>query len=99
MIDLHKVEGFEWDKGNARKNEKHGITQAEAEQIFANEPLLVLQDEKHSHDEQRFHALGITNEKRLLHVTFTLRYNGTKIRVISARSMHLKERRAYEQEA
>lgn len=99
MIDLQKVEGFEWDKGNARKNEKHGITQAEAEQIFANDPLLVLQDEKHSRDEQRFHALGMTNERRLLHVTFTLRHSGTKIRVISARNMHFKERRAYDQEA
>jgi len=28
--------------GNARKNEKHGVTQAEAEQVFVNEPLLLL---------------------------------------------------------
>ncbi len=34
MIDLDKIEGFDWDAGNARKSEKHGITQAEAEQIF-----------------------------------------------------------------
>jgi len=42
-------------------------------------------------------ALGKTNEERLLHVTFTFRGNGTRIRIISARSMHRKERSIYEQ--
>lgn len=95
MIDLQRAEGFEWDPGNARKNEKHGVTQAEAEQVFVNDPLLLLPDNKHSY-EPRFYALGKTNEARLLHVTFTLRGNGTKIRIISARSMHRKERSIYE---
>lgn len=98
MIDWQTIEGFEWDEGNARKNEKHGVTQSEAEQVFMNEPLLVLPDEKHNVDETRFHALGKTDGGRLLHVTFTLRSEGAKIRVISARSMHFKERRRYEQE-
>ncbi|TAN38205.1 MAG: BrnT family toxin [Nitrospirae bacterium] len=97
MIDLHRVEGFEWDPGNARKNEKHGVTQAEAEQIFVNEPLLLLADDKHSHREARFYALGKTNEERLLHISFTFRGNGTRIRIISARPMHRKERSIYEQ--
>ena len=26
MIDLTLIEGFEWDEGNARKNEKHDET-------------------------------------------------------------------------
>lgn len=98
-MDFKIVEGFDWDSGNARKNEKHGVTQAEAEQIFVNDPLLILPDDKHSLGEPRFQALGKTNDGRLLHVTFTLRSNKTKIRVISARSMHVKERRRYEQEA
>lgn len=96
MFDLQKIEGFDWDTGNARKSEKHRVTQGEAEQIFFNEPLLVLPDEKHSHSESRFHALGKTSEGRLLHITFTLRYEETKIRVISARDMHYKERNYYE---
>ena len=42
MIDLARVEGFEWDDGNSRKSaEKHGVSQAEAEQVFLNEPLLL----------------------------------------------------------
>jgi uncharacterized DUF497 family protein len=32
------------------------------------------------------------------HVTFTLRGDGTRIRVISAREMHRKERLIYERE-
>ena len=96
MIDLQRVAGFEWDAGNARKNEKHGVSQAEAEQIFVNEPLLLLPDNKHSHNEPRYYGLGKTDAERLLLVTFTLRGNGTRIRIISARPMHRKERSIYE---
>ncbi|MXY84646.1 MAG: BrnT family toxin, partial [Gemmatimonadetes bacterium] len=45
-----------------------------------------------------FHALGVTQVGRRLHVTFTLREANTLIRVISARSMSRKERTRYEQE-
>lgn len=70
---------------------------AEAEQIFFNEPLLLLADIKHSQGESRFHALGRTDEGRTLHIAFTLRHSGERIRVISARDMHKKERTIYEQ--
>ena len=97
MIDLAAITGFDWDEGNARKNEKHGVSAAECEQIFFNAPLILLADAKHSDRELRFHALGNTDEGRLLHVAFTLREAGAKIRVISARNMHRKERAIYEQ--
>ena len=97
MIDLVKIVGFEWDDGNACKNDKHGVSMAEAEQVFFNEPLLLLTDTKHSQGEPRFHALGKTNGERELHITFTLRNAGESIRVISARDMHRKERMIYEQ--
>jgi uncharacterized DUF497 family protein len=97
MIDLAKISGFNWDDGNARKNEKHGVSMAESEQIFFNEPLLLIADTKHSEGEPRFHALGKTDDGRILHITFTLRLAGRKIRVISARDMHRKERTIYEQ--
>lgn len=97
MEPLEKITGFEWDKGNEQKNAKHGVTPAEAEQVFLNEPLIVLDDLKHSDSEQRFHALGQTSEGRLLHITFTIRTS--KIRIISARDMHRKERIIYEQAA
>jgi uncharacterized DUF497 family protein len=97
MIDLTKITGFDWDDGNARKNDKHGVSTAEAEQAFFNEPLLLIADAKHSQGETRFHALGRTDEGRSLHITFTLRNAGEEIRVISARDMHRKERTIYEQ--
>ncbi len=97
MVDLSKVIGFEWDEGDARKNEHHGVSMAEAEQSFFNAPLLVLPEAKHSETELRFHALGKTNEGRRLHITFTLRDADQLIRVISARDMRRKERVIYEQ--
>jgi uncharacterized DUF497 family protein len=97
MIDLATAEGFDWDHGNARKSlHKHGVSQAEAEQVFAGEPLLA-DDIGHSHAQVRFQALGETIEGRRRHVTFTLRGDGKKIRVISARDMNRKERAYYEQ--
>jgi uncharacterized DUF497 family protein len=70
MVDLASIEGFEWDTGNARKNEKHGVSQQEAEQVFLNQPLLLLEDTKHSGGEPRIHALGAANDGRLLHISF-----------------------------
>ena len=99
MIDWHKVTGFEWDHGNARKSEhKHGVSNAEAEQFFFNAPLLMLPDPKHSMHELRLYALGRTDEARPLFVSFTLRENETLLHVISARPMNRKEREFYEQE-
>ncbi len=97
MINLSAIVGFEWDAGNDRKNEKHGVSMAEAEQVFFNAPLLLLEDATHSQSEARFHALGKTDDGRQLHITFTLRRLGELIRVISARDMHRKERSVYEQ--
>ena len=98
MNGLLQVTGFDWGEGNSRKNaEKHGVNQAEAEQVFLNEPLLVLGDVRHSQQEPRFHALGRTDTGRLLHLTFTVRGEGKLIRVISARDMNRKERNIYDQ--
>jgi uncharacterized DUF497 family protein len=98
MIDYAQITGFEWDAGNARKSvDKHSVSQSEAEQVFFNQPLLILEDQKHSEMELRLHALGKTDDARLLHITFTLRSAKTLIRVISARDIHRKERTVYEQ--
>jgi uncharacterized DUF497 family protein len=100
MIDWARIEGFDWDEGNSRKNvEKHEVSQAEAEQVFFNDPLLVVEDAMHSNREIRLHALGRTDAGRLLHISFTLRQDGKLIRVISARPMHRRERLRYEQES
>lgn len=97
MIILKDVIGFDWDAGNARKSDRHGVSMAEAEQVFFSIPVLMLPDPGHSQSEARYHALGKAIEGRRLHVTFTLRGSGKLIRVISARDMSRKERNQYEQ--
>ena len=98
MLNLNKITGFDWDDGNSRKSkEKHDVGQAEAEQVFFNDPLMLLLDDKHSRKETRYHAYGKTNDGRKLHITFTLRDSDTLIRVISVRDMHRKERMIYDQ--
>jgi uncharacterized protein len=88
--------GFQWDYGNAHKNLiAHNVDNWECEQIFLNEPLLVLDDRKHSEVEKRWAAFGKTAAGRLLTVIFTRR--GELIRVISARDMSRKERKFYEE--
>ena len=99
-LDLSQIDGFEWDEGNNRKGvEKHDVSQAEAEQTFFNEPLLILEDVSHNSHQPMWHALGHTDAGRLLHISFTLRRDGKLIRIISARAMHRKERLRYEKEA
>jgi|SRR3990172_5825612 len=93
---LRGIKGFEWDQGNSRKNEsKHGVTDRESEEIFFNEPLVIVRSSKGG-AESRYAALGKTYGSRLLAVVFTLRAN--KIRVISARPMSRGERKLYEKE-
>lgn len=98
VVDLGSVVGFQWDEGNVRKSAaRHGVNRSEAEQVFLTEPPLIVEDVRHSQSEPRFHALGLTRLGRRLHVTFTLREQDTRIRVISARDMHRTERAQYDQ--
>jgi len=101
MIAWDRISGFDWDGSNAAKKstDKHDVSQGEAEQVFFNEPLLIAVDVKHSTAEPHIHALGHTDDGRLLHITFTLRTGETKIRVISARDISRREKRYYEQES
>jgi uncharacterized protein len=99
MLDFERIEGFDWDEGNAVKSvEKHQVNPSEAEQVFFNDPLGINEDVVRSVKEPRLHALGRTDAGRLLHVTFTLRNDAKLIRVISARPMNRRERARYEQE-
>ena len=86
--------GFDWDEGNRDKNLKHAVQHWECEQVFFNEPLIILDDPKHSVAEDRSAALGKTDGGRRLVIVYTMRVS--KIRVISAREMNKKERRYYE---
>ncbi len=96
-MDFLKIVGFDWNEGNGRKNDKHGVSKTEAEQCFFNVPLLIADDQTHSlPSEARYHALDKTDADRVLFITFTLRDSETLIRVISARSANRKEKASYE---
>ncbi len=51
MPDLSQIVGFDWDDGNNLKSaDKHSVAQAEAEQVFTDERLLIADDVRHSQD-------------------------------------------------
>ena len=88
---------FEWDHGNAGKNRKHGLEDAQCEEPFFDKNKVMFKDAFHSHGENRFILLGKTKTGRLLFVAFTIR--GYRIRVISARNLNKKEAHLYEKAA
>jgi uncharacterized protein len=96
-----QANGFDWDRGNRAKCEKHGLSTAIIEGLFAR-PLAILPDAAHSQRENRFRAIGRTDKGRGVFIIFTLRQKGTSedllIRPISARYMHKKEIDAFEEE-
>src|SRR3990167_2690166 len=92
---LKQCTGFDWDAGNRTKNWlKHDVLYTECEEVFFNQPLLLMDDPLHSQLESRHFALGQSNRGRQLLLVFTVR--NTLIRVISARDMSQKERGVYE---
>jgi len=94
MKNLSTLEGFDWDEANLAKNwDKHRVTPWECEQVFFNVPLVVADDPAHSRVEPRYYVLGQTDAERRLFIVFMIRKR--RIRVISARDMSPKERRAY----
>ena len=93
---LDDCHGFDWDDGNSNKNwHLHRVTDRESEEVFANQPIIIVRDAVHSTTEVRFAARGTTDLGRLLAVIFTLR--NQLIRVISARDMTRRELKIYEE--
>ena len=93
--DLSQCRGFQRDEGNAEKNWiQHHVSQGEAEQVFFNRPLVVVEGEQHAELTRRYYTLGHTDASRLLFIVFTIRDD--LIRVIAARPMSRRERRVYE---
>jgi uncharacterized protein len=62
-----RIDGFDWNQGNRSKCEKHGVSAATVEAIFGGE-LMVLPDPAHSKSEERFKAIGITDQGRAVFV-------------------------------
>jgi uncharacterized DUF497 family protein len=77
---------FEWDRNKAAKG---------AATVFSDPLGRIIEDPKHSADEERSVLLGSSRKKRLLAVMFTEREE--RIRIISARPATPRERRDDEQ--
>jgi len=94
------VAGFDWDRANRSKCQKHGVSISAIEAAF-RKPIAVVPDPAHSVIEERFKAIGLTDEGRHILIVFALRIREGKIfiRPISARHMHQKEARYYEEAA
>jgi uncharacterized DUF497 family protein len=88
---------FEWDQGNQTKNaDKHGILTHETEEVFKSGLALPLGVQiQPPVNEQRLGIIGPTFSGRLLQVVFVLREG--RVRIISARPAHRKERKQYEE--
>lgn len=91
------VEGFDWDQGNRRKCQKHGLSLTTIERFFRGK-VQVFFDPRHSSTEERCIAVGRDMRGKPMFVGFTYRKKDGKvlIRPISARYMHLKEAERYE---
>jgi uncharacterized DUF497 family protein len=85
------VLGFDWDDANLGHIARHGVTRAEAEELFAF-PLLWM--DAHTEDEElRLVEIGRTAAGRILKVVTTDRRG--KIRVVTAFAPSPKETRDY----
>jgi uncharacterized protein len=90
--------GFDWDAGNRAKIAQHGLSVEFVEYVMGG-PLKVAPDPRHSDMEQRFRAVAIAPDRRGVFIVFTLRQRDGErlIRPISARYMHKKELKRYEE--
>ena len=88
--------GFEWDPTKASSNlRKHRVSFEEAATVFEDVLSITVPDPDHSVSEERYITVGMSSRQRLLLVAHTER--GTWIRIISARELTSREKRAYEQ--
>src|SRR5260370_41159361 len=87
---------FEWDADKAHSNlAKHGVSFQEEVMIFGDPLAITFLDRDHSEEEDRFLTFGSSGDGHFLVVSHTDRDDRT--RIISARRMTRKERKAYEE--
>jgi len=72
---------------------KHNVSFDEAESVFYDVNSIEYFDDIHSEVEERFILVGLSNQGRVLFVSYTLRDN--LIRIISARELTSREVEKY----
>lgn len=88
---------IEWDAGNLLKCQKHGVSVEEIEELLSEGALKVFPDP--TIHESRKRGIGRSAAGRYIFLVWTARIDeiGRKLRPISARYMHAKEVKYYEQ--
>jgi hypothetical protein len=69
--ELAECTGFDWDAGNDTKNQKHGVSREESEQVFSNRPIVIAGAKTGATGELRRAALGQSDAGRRLTIVFT----------------------------
>ena len=88
---------FSWDaKKNQANERKHSVSFEEALSVFYDEEALLISDDEHSIEEERFVLRGRSNLFRILVVCHCYRQEDEEIRIISARKANNEERKQYE---
>jgi hypothetical protein len=97
-ISFRDAQGFDRDEGNRSKSQQHGLSVDDLERVFAG-TIMLLPDQAHSTEEVRHKAIGEVSGRKVF-VVFTLREREGRVllRPISARYMHRKEVKHYEEE-
>jgi uncharacterized DUF497 family protein len=95
---MYELEGqiFEWNIEKYKINvEKHGITFEEAATVLIRTDTDIVEDDESSSDEERFIALGFSEETRMLIVCYCERSGGDVVRIFSARKATKHEQKSY----
>ena len=86
---------FEWDEDKARENQKkHNVSFSLAQQAFLDPHRIIVEDEEHSAEENRYYCIGRV-EEGIMTVRFT--YRGNTIRIYGA-GYWRKGRKLYEEQ-
>ena len=94
---MNKDISFSWDAQKNKSNErKHSVSFEEALTVFYDEEALLISDDEHSNEEDRFVMIGMNNLFRILVVCHCYRREDEEIRIISARKANSEEKKQYE---
>ena len=93
---LYGIISFEWDDAKAASNlKKHAVSFEEASTVFYDPYALVISDDDHSYEEDRFVIVGLSSSARTLTVCHCYRRKDEVIRIISARHATKREEETY----
>ena len=87
---------FDWDVSkNITNIEKHGVSFKMAASSFFDPKAVMVDDDIHSQNEDRFILIGVNKYDRLLTVCHCYRDDGNVVRIISARKANQIEQEIY----